>query len=73
MVSDDLHTNCKIIICQYIDFPHLKDCQVLSFCQIKICHILQCNLEAISSNFIPIIISGHMVRSYIAACIIELN
>ena len=41
-----------------INFLHLKDCHMhmLSLKSIKM------YLEAVSSNFIPIIISGHMVN-----------
>ena len=39
----------------------MKDCHVLSFRQIKIKYVLKCNFEGISSNLIPIIISGHTV------------
>ena len=46
------------LISIYNNFPHLKDSHVLSFCQILICH-LKYKLEAISSNYIPVIISSH--------------
>ena len=55
----DLHTNYKINIIN-IKFWQLKDCQVLLFCQIKMLHSLKCNLEAILTNFIPIIVSHHI-------------
>ena len=40
----------------------LKDYHMLSFRQIKIRHSLKCTLKTILSNFIPVIISGHMVN-----------
>ena len=47
-------------VCQY-HFPHLKDCHMPSFRQIKMSYFLKSNLEAILPNFIPIIISSHTV------------
>lgn len=40
---------------------HPKNFHMLTFCQIKSITFPKCNLEAISSNFTPIIISGHIV------------
>ena len=38
-----------------------EDCCVMAFHQIKIRHILKCNLETILSNVIVVIISKHTV------------
>ena len=38
-----------------------KDCNVLSFYQIKIRHMFKMQFRAISSNIIPVIISVHVV------------
>ena len=37
---------------------------MLSFCQIKIHHFLKSTLKAISSNYIPVIISNHAICNY---------